>query len=283
MNITKGFAEVENSKLYYEVAGEGHPLLLVHPMLTSHKYWDDQFSEFAKQYRVIRYDVRGFGQSKMSKEPYTDTRDIIQLLDFFGIEKTYLLGLSFGGEIAMHFTLEHPERVDGLVMSGVGLEGYEYSAEGTAEFEPKWMAFIERIQNHDFDGARERFIEFAVDSPVGRADEKVRERARALMQDYTFPHFLPPDDAAPAMEEIVPAESQQVHMPAIQRLHQIQVPTLVMAGGYEAKDIQDIVDILARDIPHAQKAVIPKAGHFVSLEKPAEFNRVVLDFLSHLG
>ncbi|MCQ3930247.1 MAG: hypothetical protein DPW16_07285 [Chloroflexi bacterium] len=283
MNITKGFVEVENSKLYYAVAGEGHPLLLVHPMLTSHKYWDDQFSEFAKQYRVIRYDVRGFGQSKMSKEPYTDTHDIIELLDFLGITKTYILGLSFGGEIAMHFTLEHPERVDGLVMSGVGLEGYEYSAEGTAEFEPKWMAFIECIQNRDFDAARERFMEFAVDSPAGRADEKVRERARALMQDYTFPHFFPPEEVAAAAEQSASAETGAEHVPAIQRLHEIQVPTLVMVGGYEAKDIQDIVDILVRDIPHAQKAVIPNAGHFVSLEKPAEFNRAVSDFLGHLG
>lgn len=283
MNITKGFAEVENSKLYYEVAGEGHPLLLVHPMLTSHKYWGDQFSEFAKQYRVIRYDVRGFGQSPISNETFSDSQDIVELLDFLGITKTYILGLSFGGEIAMHFTLEHPERVDGLVMSGVGLEGYEYSAEGTAEFEPKWMAFIEHIQKHDFDGARERFIEFAVDSPAGRADEKVRERARALMQDYRFPHFLPPDDTVPPTEETTPAETQPAHVPTIQRLHEIQVPTLVMAGGYEAKDIQDIVDVLSRDILHAQKVVIPKAGHFVSLEKPVEFNRAVLDFLGHLG
>ncbi len=281
MNITKGFAEIENSKLYYEMTGEGHPLLLVHPMLTSHKYWDDQFGEFAEQYRVIRYDVRGFGQSKMSEEPYTDTSDIVQLLDFLGIEKNYILGLSMGGEIAMHFTLEHPERVDGLVMSGVGLEGYEYSAEGTAEFEPKWMAFIEHIQKHDFDGARERFMEFAVDSPVGRADEKVRERARALMQDYTFPHFFPSEEVVAAAEDSASAGAENV--PVIQRLHEIQVPTLVMAGGYEAKDIQGIVDVLVRDIPHAQKAVIPNAGHFVSLEKPAEFNRAVLDFLGNLG
>lgn len=278
MNITKGFAEVENAKLYYEMAGAGHPLLLVHPMLTSHKYWDDQFGEFAKQYRVIRYDVRGFGRSPISKEPFSDTQDIVQLLDFLNIEKTYILGLSMGGEIAMRFVLEHPERVDGLVMSGVGLEGYEYSAEGTQEFEPKWMAFIERIQSHDFAGARERFIEFAVDSPAGRVDEKVRERARELMLDYTFPHFFPPDEVVAAS-----AGTEAEHVPAIQRLKEIQVPTLVMAGGYEAKDIQNIVGILVREIPNAQKAVIPNAGHFVSLERPAEFNGVVLDFLDKLG
>ncbi len=282
MNITKGFAEVENSKLYYEMAGEGHPLLLVHPMLTSHQYWDDQFGEFAEQYRVIRYDVRGFGQSQISKEAFSDTQDIVQLLDFLGIEKTYILGLSMGGEIAMQFVLEHPERVDGLVISGVGLEGYEYSVEGTQEFEPKWMAFFERIQNHDFAGAREQFMELAVDSPAGRADEKVRERARALMLDYTFPHFFPPDKVV-AAAEASSAESQEAHVPTIQRLKEIQVPTLVMAGGYEAKDIQNIVDVLVRDIPHAQQAVIPKAGHFVSLEKPTEFNRVVLNFLDKLG
>lgn len=282
MNVTKGFAEVENSKLYYEMGGQGHPLLLIHTMLTNHNYWDEQFGEFAKQYRVIRYDVRGFGQSKISKEAFSDTRDIVQLLDFLGIEKTYILGLSMGGEIAMQFVLEHPKRVDALMVSGVSLEGYEYSVEGTQEFEPKWMAFIEHIQKHDFAGARERFLEFAVDSPVGRADERVRDRARALMQDYTFPHFFPPDEVVTAAEA-ASAESQATHVPVIQRLKEIQVPTLVMAGGYEPKDVQNIVDVLVRDIPHAKKAVIPAAGHFVSLEKPAEFNRVVLDFLADLG
>jgi len=94
--IQRGFAEVNGTHLYYEVAGEGHPLVLNHGGLVDNHLWDDQFDEFAMHFKVVRYDIRGFGDSGMLKngmEPYSMERDLFSLLQFLDIQKTYVLGL----------------------------------------------------------------------------------------------------------------------------------------------------------------------------------------------
>lgn len=89
-----GFVEVNGTKLYYEMMGEGHPLVLIHGGYMDRRMWDDQFAVFAEHYRVIRYDVRGFGKSELLQVPYSDTEDRYTLLTALGVKKTYLLGLS---------------------------------------------------------------------------------------------------------------------------------------------------------------------------------------------
>ena len=114
----KGFAEVNGTTLYYEVAGEGHPLVLNHGGLVDHHLWDDHIDAFAQHFKVISYDIRGFGSSGMLKrgmELYSMERDLYSLLRFLGIEKTYILGLSMGGALAIDFTLQYPEMVDSLI------------------------------------------------------------------------------------------------------------------------------------------------------------------------
>lgn len=105
IRVEIGFAEVNGTRLYYEVAGEGHPLVLNHGFLADKSSWDDQFPVFAQHYKVIRYDLRGFGSSGLITEPYAPSEDLYALLKFLGIEKTYLLGLSGSGSIAIDFTL----------------------------------------------------------------------------------------------------------------------------------------------------------------------------------
>src|SRR5579863_9031077 len=118
-----GYIETNGTNLYYEVMGEGHPLVLVHGGYMDRRMWDDQFAAFARHYRVIRYDVRGFGKSELPPVPYTDRQDLHTLLSFLGIEKTYLVGLSLGGEIAIDFTLDYPDMVDALILVGSSISG----------------------------------------------------------------------------------------------------------------------------------------------------------------
>src|SRR5947209_20150411 len=101
-----GYIETNGTKLYYEVMGEGHPLVLIHGGYMDRRMWDDQFAAFAEQYQVIRYDVRGFGKTELPQVPYADRQDLYDLLQALGVTKTYLLGLSLGGEVAIDFTLE---------------------------------------------------------------------------------------------------------------------------------------------------------------------------------
>ncbi len=121
-----GVAHVNNTELYYEVVGSGHPLTLIHGMLLDRRSWDDQFEVFARQYTVVRYDMRGWGDSaqEQAEPPFSPRQDLLSLLDYLNIHKTSLLGLSGGGALALDFTLEHPDTVDALILVASGLSGY---------------------------------------------------------------------------------------------------------------------------------------------------------------
>lgn len=94
MDVTSGFAEVNGTKLFYETKGGGQPLILIHSGGFDRRIWDEQFESFSKQYRVIRYDVRGYGRSQTPTKPYSEQEDLYELLKFLGIKRTYLIGLS---------------------------------------------------------------------------------------------------------------------------------------------------------------------------------------------
>src|SRR6266540_3962879 len=102
MNEKSGYAKVNGTRLFYEVAGSGHPLVLIHGHILDRRMWDDQFAVFARRFRVLRYDMRGYGRSALPMgEPYHAVDDLKALLDYLGIARTYVLGLSKGGIVAI--------------------------------------------------------------------------------------------------------------------------------------------------------------------------------------
>lgn len=105
-HVQTGFAEVNGTTLYYEVAGAGHPFVLAHGHLLDRRSWDDQFAVFAQRYRVIRYDQRGFGDSGLiaKGDSYSARQDLYALMQFLDIESVYLMGVSAGGALAIDFT-----------------------------------------------------------------------------------------------------------------------------------------------------------------------------------
>src|SRR5713101_544743 len=111
---TSGFAEVNGTRLYYEVAGEGYPLVLMHGGIMDNAMWNDQFETFPQHYRVIRFDLRGFGQSDLpvGQKPYSMRGDLRALLTFLGIDRANILGISMAGSIAIDFTLDSPDMVN---------------------------------------------------------------------------------------------------------------------------------------------------------------------------
>jgi len=166
-----GFAEVNGTRLYYEVAGEGHPLALSHSFVSNKSLWDDQFSAFAQHYKVIRYDLRGFGSSGLIQEPYSQREDLDALLKFLGIEKTFLLGISGSSVIALDFTLEHPDMVDALISVSCGLSGYQSPQEASGEWPAEWQDFYEARQQGDVPKMAEAMLRYWIDgsNPTGVA------------------------------------------------------------------------------------------------------------------
>jgi 3-oxoadipate enol-lactonase len=263
MNSATGFF----NGLYYEIAGEGHPLVLIHGGLVNSGLWDDQFEVFAGGYRTLRYDVRGYGQSKPPTSYYSNYGDLRDLLDFLDIERAYVLGLSMGGEIGIDFTLTYPDRVAALIPVAAGLSGYQATTRSAVRDELN--AAYER-------GDKERAVELSLqvwtDGPhraPDQVDPDVRERLRA-MTAHTFD--------LPDVEQWL----QRLEPPAIDRLAEIHVPTLFVVGDQDVADIQKIGDLVVASVPGARRAVIPGTAHHLNMEQPVEFNRIVLSFLSSL-
>lgn len=272
--IQKGFADVNGTRLYYEVAGEGHPLVLNHGGLVDNHLWDDQFAEFAKHFKVIRYDMRGFGDSGMLKngmEPYSMERDLFSLLQYLDIQKTYVMGLSMGGSLSVDFTLQYPEMVDALITVGAGLSGYE--ADNPEEFKAKDEEMEEAFRRGDIARSVEISLQIWTDGPF-RTPEQVNPQVRERVRAMTTHNLERGDD-----EEVQP---QHIEPPAAGRLSEIHVPTLVIVGGEDVEFILAIADKLERDIVGAKKVVIPRTAHHLNMEKPQEFNRVVIDFLEQV-
>ncbi|HLI06354.1 MAG TPA: alpha/beta hydrolase [Ktedonobacteraceae bacterium] len=277
-NLQTGFAEVNGTTLYYEVAGAGHPFILIHGHLLDRRSWDDQFAVFAQRYRVIRYDQRGFGDSGLitKGEAYSDRQDLYELMQFLGVESAYLMGVSGGGALAIDFTLEHPEMVDALIPVTAGVSGFRPSEEmmqKNPDVVRMFASMNEASEQHDIARAVEISLELWTDGPgrlPGQATPAVRERVREM----TTRNWQRPDDEAQAETPPVPLEP-----PAIGRLSEVRVPTLVVLGEWDAPNP---LEQLAAEIPGAKKVVMAGTAHHPFMEKPAEFNQIVLDFLASL-
>ena len=120
-----GFVPVQGGKIYYEVEGDGHPLLLIHGGLGSLRMWDEQVPAFSERYRVIRYDTRGFGRTETEDVEFSNRADALAVLDHVGAASAFVIGQSRGGMIALDLAIEHPERVDALVSVASGIGGYK--------------------------------------------------------------------------------------------------------------------------------------------------------------
>ena len=109
---TSGTVPVQGGKLYYEVKGEGHPLVLIHAGFLDRRMWDEQFELFSNSYKVVRYDVRGFGRSTKAETKFSDFEDLHALLQHLKLDKVYIIGVSNGGRIAIDFTTSYQNQVE---------------------------------------------------------------------------------------------------------------------------------------------------------------------------
>lgn len=261
MSATTGYAQVESGRLYYERAGEGFPVVLIHAGLWDSRMWDEQFEAFAEHHDVVRYDVRGFGRSDVPNAPYSDLRDLRYLLGELDISRCAIVGCSTGGQLAIDFALEYPDLVDAVVPVAPGLSGYRWEDPGLEML----IAEVERaVTTGDLELAMD--VELAVWAPM-RDDPMTDARIRQIAMDNLH-IFRVPDTYA------------ELAAPALPRLGEIQAAMLVIVGDRDIAEIHAIADLLEHRVPGAHRHVIAGADHLVNVRRPAKFNRQVLDFLS---
>jgi pimeloyl-ACP methyl ester carboxylesterase len=261
MDVRSGHVTIEGGRLYYERAGEGFPVVLIHPGLWDLRIWDRQFEAFAERHDVVRYDVRGYGRSDVPTLPYSDTRDLRYLLGELGIDRCAIVGCSMGGQLALDFALEHPSVADAVVAVATGVSGYAWQ-------DPGLDVLLAEVQQAVVAGDLERAmdIQLAVWAPFDSGPE-TNAWVRAIAMDNTH-IFRVPDTLA------------EIPSSVVERLGEIQAATLVVVGANDVAEIHTIADLLVERIPGAHKRVIHDADHLVMVRQPEVFNRVVLDFLS---
>lgn len=272
---TTNMLAVRGGQLFYEVAGTGPAVVLIHAGIADHTMWDEQVPVLAERYQVVRYDCRGFGRTRSEPGSFSNREDLKALLDHLGIERAVLVGCSRGGMIAGDFVLEQPERAAAYVWVCSGVSGYEPPDE---LFKPEeialWQAMEAAEQANEHERVAALDVRLWIDGPLqpeGRAAASVRQKVYAMaLNNYRT-----------AMVEGL--EFQPLDPPALGRLHELRLPILALVGDLDPSPTAAAAELLARGAPDVRVEHFPDAAHLPNLEQPARFNQLLLGFLAQLS
>jgi pimeloyl-ACP methyl ester carboxylesterase len=259
-----GFADVNGAQIAYDISGDGPPVVLLHAGLGDRRMWDDQVPAFAQHFAVVRFDARGFGDTRKPDAPFSPSADAIGLLDALGIERAHFVGVSMGSQTAIETAFTAPDRVSSLV-AVAARTGMPVSDALRAD----WDRVDEIFESGDVAGAVEYELRMWVDGP-DRSPDAVDPTMRERVREMNAALFARDDEAG---------EESPLDPPAAARLAEIAAPTLIVYGDRDIHDVRAAAGPLAAAIPNARLAVIPDAAHLPQMERPEFFNRIVLDFL----
>ena len=254
------FLEAENGKIYYQECGSGpQTVVLVHDGVLDSAVWNGVWPEFCRQFHTIRYDRRGYGRSPAATQGHFATDDLAALLRHLKVSRAAIVGSSHGGEISINFALDHPEIVQQLVLVGAVVGGMPYSA----HFLDRGSVLGKPLEKGDVQGAIAAAVKdkYLIASGHDAAKKRMADLLAASPQDLTHPDFeLPPK-------------------PALPRLPEIRVPTLLLVGDADIPDVHAHAGAIEAGIPRSRRIILNNAGHLCYLELPNEFSKIVIAFL----
>jgi len=264
------FLDVPGGRLWFETAGDpAHPaVLLIHAGVATLRMWDPQVAAIARDHFVIRYDTRGFGRTESDSEPFSNRADAAALLDSLGVTSATLVGASRGGSIALDIALDLPARVSGLVTIGSGPGGFP-----ELELTPAENAAFETI------GAAEEAGNWTL---LNRLEVELWDFGASRSRSDLDPAFvatafeLNAANLAHASDDLSPVP---LLPQAYGRVRNITVPTLVVVGDHDLSETIAQFEFLADAIPDAESHRFTDAAHLPNVEKPAEFEKLLLEWL----
>jgi 2-hydroxy-6-oxonona-2,4-dienedioate hydrolase len=270
-----GYLDLGDGKLYYEVSetpGATETLVLNHAAFLDSRMWDEQWAAFTRHYRVIRYDMIGYGRSSVASGPRTRRDDLHRLLRHLDVERAHLLGCSMGGEIIIDLALEQPSLAASLVIVNGAPSGFEPQGEPPAHL----FEMITATQQGDVELASELQLRIWFDGPYRQPDEvNARARRRASEMNRLFV-----SNQTWLIADMQPANP--LTPPAIGRLHELQAPTLIITGALDHAENLRAAALMSAQIPGARQVSIPEAAHVPNLDQPERFNQRVVEFLNSL-
>jgi 3-oxoadipate enol-lactonase len=261
---TSGFLIHSGARIYYEAEGEGEPVLFIHAGVANLRMWDDQAGSLGDRFRVIRFDTRGYGRTETEHVEFSNRADAAAVLDNVGERSAHIVGSSRGGQIALDFVLEQPDRARSLTVVAGGVGGFEADIASTVdwnEVEGWWDA-------KDWQRLTAFEVAHWVDGP-GQPADRVDPEIRARVADWISTNYRAEKD------EGVPLV---LDPPAAARLGDLRVPLLVIIGEFDDESTTASMRHLAERFPGARLESFATA-HMVNLEQPQRFNQVLGAFL----
>lgn len=256
------YLTVPGGRIYFEEAGKGAPVVLIHGGFGDRRMWDAQFTALARDFRVMRYDHRGFGNSTAPDSAYSPVRDLLQLLAHLGIEKAHIIGNSVGGGVALDFAVLHPERVNKVVVVASGANGYPYSADDVANI----VAVFRTAEGQGVDKAAELWLQnpmIAIASKHPRSADLVRRMVVDNRNIFRMQHW-PEGKMKPS---------------AYERLNELRMPVLFVLGENDTPVVQRASDASAARVRGAEVFRMAGADHLPQLTHPDVFTQRVTAFL----
>jgi pimeloyl-ACP methyl ester carboxylesterase len=273
--IDSGYAEVNNTRLYYEIAGEGQAIVLIHGSFGDHRFWDFQLSALSKKYKVLRYDLRGFGKSALPKEDevYRDCDDLLALLNYLKIERAHVCGLSYGSFIAIDFALEYPQKCLSLISIGPRVAGDDvddYKANSDS-FKTIIAKTIEILKNAGKKEATD-FL-WAGDNSLSKSVQSSEARNVLLKMGYEYSWW----------RHLHPSKREYAFPQAIKHLDQIKMPTLIVTADFDVAICKQVAATLRSQIRGSKFISMGQAGHVMNMDRPEQFNNAISKFIRKQG
>ena len=259
-------------KLYYEEVGAGTPVVFVHEFADDVRGWAPQVKFFARRYRTIAFNARGYPPSEVPQDPerYSQAQaaaDIVAILDHLKLARAHVVGMSMGGYATLHFGLDHPGRALSIVVAGAG---YGSVATDRATFHKDTDHVIAQ-----FEAGMEKVAEFYTRGPT---------RVQFIAKDPVgWKEFYDRFANGSALGHANTMRGVQRRRPSIfeleDKLAKCEVPTLIMTGDEDDPCLEPGI-FMKRKMRAAGLVVIPNSGHAINLEEPDLFNRALLDFFT---
>ena len=267
------YADAAGVRLYCEEAGTGYPVVFVHEFAGDVRSWEPQLRHFARRYRCIAYNARGYPPSDVPEAAaeYGQARaadDIAAVLDRFAIERAHIVGLSMGGFAAVHFGLRHAARARSLVVAGCG---YGAPPETHGAFAAAARANADRIEAI---GMRE----FAPDYSETEARLTLKRKDRRGFDDY-LAQFAEHSALGATMHMRHVQGARPSLWDFARELAALPMPVLVVSGDTDGDCLETGI-FLKRTIPDCGLWIAPDTGHAVNLEEPDAFNRELATFFA---
>jgi pimeloyl-ACP methyl ester carboxylesterase len=267
---TNGHANVNGASLYYEITGNGTPIVFLHGFTCDHRNWDSQVKYFSNKFKVITYDARGHGQSSMPDTvPYSYTDDLAALMDYLKIEKAVIVGHSMGGSPAFYYALNHPERVMALVLAEGGAFVSDTNLIKPKDIQDYFSGFSKVYGVAQSQGIEKAKAAWLTIYPIKTASENPlsKELIKTMINDYSGWHWMNRD---PQMSN--PNESSEI-------LSKLKTPTLIITGDLTHPVLKEVVSVQKEYIPLNKTVVLKNSNHMLNLENPDQFNQELKVFL----